>query len=200
MKSKKRPFDLRKANNILTLVVVGLALYVLVYPLWPELVFRWDSWTHHSPPLVAANKPTADTKSPPETIPKDNTLVIPALNMQEIIQEGPTEATLMKGVWHRPHTSDPAHGGNTVIAGHRFTYRGAAVFYNLDKVKVGDKIVIYWSGKKYQYEVSRTYIVPPTALEIEQQTPSSTLTLYTCTPLWTSKSRLVVEAKLMEQS
>lgn len=154
---------------------------------------------HRQPPLVAANTPVEDKKSPPENIPKDNTLVIPALNMQEIIQEGPTEATLMKGVWHRPHTSDPSKGSNTVIAGHRFTYRGAAVFYNLDKVKVGDQIVMYWSGKKYQYEVSRTYIVPPTATEIEQPTDEPILTLYTCTPLWTSKSRLVVEAKLMEQ-
>jgi len=48
------------------------------------------------------------------------------------------------------------------------------------------------------YTVDRIKQVTATAVEIEAPTARPTLTLYTCTPLWNPKDRLVVTATLQE--
>lgn len=184
---------LRKFNNALSGLIIALSLYILATPWLPEVGFWWRNKTGSQPELVQAEKANTDVK-----YPQDNTLVVPSLNMQELIHEGDTEAVLMKGVWRRPRTGTPDKPGNMVIAGHRFTYSNPAVFYHLDKIKIGDKIIVYWQSEKYVYQVIRIYEVSPSAVEVEQATDEPKLTLYTCTPLWTSKNRLVVEAELME--
>lgn len=132
-------------------------------------------------------------------IPKENTLVIPKIGVDTQIHEGESISTLNKGIWHRPKTSSPDLGGNTVLAGHRYLYtEGPNTFYNLDKLVVGDKIIIFWKGKEYDYEIVETKVVPPTAIEIEDNTKDPLLTIYTCTPLFTSTDRLVVLAKLLK--
>lgn len=192
----KQPVNmLRRFNNGLSLVIVTLCLYIIVVPFFPNISFWWQSFTNSQPALVKANSQSAKKDEASEPIPADNTLVIPSINMQETIYAGAGADTLNQGVWKRPDTSSPDKGSNMVLAGHRFTYRGAAVFYHLDKIKVGDKIVVYWQAKKYTYQVSRTYVVLPSAVEIEKPTKEARLTIYTCTPLWTSKSRLVIEAQ-----
>ena len=200
MSTKPEPRSkLRLFNNVLSWIIVALCLYIIITPFWPNISYWWQSLTGSQPALVKANS-DPDKQAASEPIPQENTLVIPSINMQEVIYDGASIYTLNKGVWHIPKSSSPSKGSNTVLAGHRFTYRGAAVFYHLDKVKVGDSIVMYWEGKKYSYKVSRTYVVPPTAVEIEKPTTDARLTIYTCTPLWTSKSRLVIEAQRLEAS
>jgi sortase A len=184
---------LRRFNNALSAIIVLLSLYILATPWLPELDFWWRNKTGSQPELVRAEKANTEVN-----YPKDNTLVIPALNMQELIHEGNGEDVLMKGIWHRPQTGSPDKPGNTVLAGHRFTYSNPAVFYHLDKVKMGDEIIVYWQSKKYVYQVTGIYEVSPSAVEVEKATAEPKLTLYTCTPLWTSKNRLVIEAGLKE--
>src|SRR6478609_6082979 len=113
---------LRKFNNFLTVVVLLFALYLIIWPFLPKLDFWWKSARHSDPPLVTAiTKPkTAGTVM----APKDNTLVIPALHMQVTVYDGVPYASLAKGVWRSPRGSTPDKGGNTVMAGHRFTYNG----------------------------------------------------------------------------
>lgn len=191
--------SLRTFNNLLSWVIVVMAVYILIFPLIPQFTFWWNKLTNQHPTLVSVNLSLSDGEDPPkETYPSENTLVIPGINLQEVVYEGAGSWILSKGLWHRPQTSNPSEASNTVIAGHRFTYRGAAVFYHLDKVSAGDQIILYWEGNKYIYEVARTYVVPPTALEVEAPTEEPRLTLYTCTPLWTSQSRLVIESALKE--
>lgn len=198
-KNYKKIITLRRFNNALSVVVVALSLYIALAPFIPAGLFWWRAHYGTKPALVVANTPTNNTKSS-EVFPEDNTLVIPALGLQETIYDGNDATTLNKGAWHRPRSSSPDEGGNTVIAGHRFVYaQTAAVFYSLDKVKIGDHIVVYWQKKKYIYAVATIKIVPPTAIEVEADTTEPMITLYTCTPLWTAKSRLVVQAKLVEK-
>ncbi len=185
--------DFNNFNNALSLVVIGLFIYVLVYPLLPGIAFRARTALHQKPPLVTAVEKGTDKPT------DENMLIIPRLLMQEKINEGKTIAALRNGTWRRPNTSTPDKNSNTVIVGHRFTYNGAAVFYNLDKVKVDDEIVVYWNKKKYVYTVERIKEVPPTAIEVEDSTSEERLTLYTCTPIWSAKNRLVVQAKLTER-
>lgn len=129
-------------------------------------------------------------------IPLDNTLVIPKISVDAKVLEGNTADILNTGFWRRPKSSSPDKGGNVVITGHRFLYTsGPNTFYDLDKVHKGDDIILYWGGKEYSYVVDEVKIVAPTAVEIEEPTQEDVLTLYTCTPLWTSKQRLVVKAR-----
>lgn len=182
---------LRQTNNVLSIVVIGLCLYVILAPFWPQVQYQ----TQQAPPLVEA----IEKGEQPEQIPEKNTLVIPSMKLQQEIHEG-GEWMLNKGVWHQTNTGSPSSGGNTVLSGHRFTYGGPAVFYHMDKVKTGDKIVMYWEKQKYEYQVTEIKEVPPTAVEILEPTESSRLTIYTCTPLVTAKNRLVIIAEPIGES
>ena len=141
--------------------------------------------------------PILGPSSSPATV-KDK-LVIAGVNINMPVFLGDTEKTLNKGGWLFPTTSRPELGSNTVIFGHRYMYRPpkSNTFWNLDKVKVGDEMVLFWKGKEYKYKISETKIVEPTNLSVIQRTSDSRLTVITCTPLFTTKQRLVVIGKLM---
>jgi sortase A len=186
---KEKRSALHKVNNFLTVIVVGPCLYLLLAPFWPKVTFEFKD----EPPLVKQNE------SNPPTIPDQNTLVIPSMKLQETIYEGQNVSVLSKGIWHRPRSSTPENGGNTVLTGHRFTYGGPAVLYHIDKVQVGDKITVYWEHKKYEYRVETISVVSSNSREAEQETTDARLTIYTCTPLITAKNRLIVVAKPWEE-
>lgn len=174
--------------------MVALALYMLLWPFLPAINLWWQRHTQASDGFVYQSK-LIKKSAASKPIPKENRLVIPTLRMDEAINEGSTAATLSKGIWRRPASSTPNHGRNTVLVGHRFTYSGQAVFYNLNKLRSGDKIILYWQGKEYDYSVMESRVVAANALEIEYPTEAQTLTLYTCTPLWSAKDRLVITAR-----
>jgi LPXTG-site transpeptidase (sortase) family protein len=188
---------LRQFNNFLNVLVVFVAIYILFWPVYPLLSLWIQKTFDASDGYVYKSKLVADAGSDTRPIPSDNRLVIPALRLDEPILEGKHLSTINKGgTWHRPSSSDPSRGGNTVIAGHRFTYNGSSVFYSLDKLKPGDNVLIYWEGKEYDYVVSKSKVVGPRSTEIEAPTKEPTVTLFTCTPLWNAKKRLVVTAAL----
>lgn len=198
--AKQRATRLQKVNDGLTWTVVLLAAYIILAPLFPQFTLWWSGLFDHNDGLVyASNLATPDQNRNLKPVPKENTLVIPRLRLNKRVHEGADAATLARGLWRRPHTSMPDRGGNTVIAGHRFTYSSPAIFYHLDKLKVGDKIALFWDKTEYNYEVQSIRIVDPGDVEVERPTDEPTLTLYTCTPLWTSRQRLVVQARLLEK-
>lgn len=184
---------LPKINKWLSVVNVVVALYILLTPFFPGLLF-WFQQKTSDPPVIVTE---AATDKPAQAYPTDNRVVIPSILLDEPILEGSASA-LNSGVWRRPNTSVPSIKNNTVLAGHIFTYDDpTGVFYNLNKVNVGDKIAVYWEGSEYLYEASEKKEVPASAIEIEAPTDTAQLTLYTCTPLWNPVNRLVVIAELI---
>jgi sortase A len=179
----------RQLNNILTLVVVAFALYIILAPFIP--MATWQA-------RGGAPKHVPKTASAPASVPvpTSNELVIPRLGMEQIINTGPSQAELNKGPWLIPNTSTPDKNSNTVIAGHRFTYAGPAVFYFLDKVQLHDTVIVNWQHKQYTYKVSEIKVVPPKDVSVQAASKDSRLTVYTCTPLLTAKNRLVIIAAL----
>jgi LPXTG-site transpeptidase (sortase) family protein len=180
------------------LAIIGINAYIIVLPVMPAVVF-WYKSRHSNTvarlaeqlhPLSAGSKPTAPDAT-------GDRIVIPAMQLNQPIYQGPDARTLNKGLWLRPAGSTPDKGSNTVIAGHRFTYTNPrGTLYFLNKVHTGDEIGVFWHDKKYLYRVVSNNVVPPTATEIESATNATQLTLYTCTPLWNPKDRLVVTAIL----
>lgn len=162
-------------------------------PFIPALFFTFEARGDTKQHLVQA----VHASKPPASQP--NTLIMPTALFEQQVFEGEDVRALRNGVWHRPASSTPDRGGNTVFAAHRFTYsnpRGA--FYNLDKIHVGDEIGLIWNHKMYRYTAAEVIVVGPHDTYIEDPTSDSRLTLYTCTPLTLPKNRLVVIAKPME--
>jgi sortase A len=190
------PMTLRKFNNTLSIIVIVLGLYIALSPFLPQIGF-W--FRDKSPEAVApysgqlASLENSDSNKP---TPQDNRLVIPSIGIDEPILEGSNIWVINSGgTWRRPNTSTPTENNNTVIVGHRFFGSNVSTFYHLDKVETGQKMAIYWQGEEIVYEVTEIKVVDPTAIEIESQTTEKQLTIYTCTPIWTAKNRLVIIAK-----
>jgi sortase A len=109
---------------------------------------------------------------------------------------------LANGVAHVPETSlpwSPTPQRNVYLAGHRMGYRGTwsrMIFYNLDKLKEGDKVVLKdRTGRSYEYRVSETFLADPADSWVMGQVRGrDMLTLQTCTPYPTFQKRLIVRA------
>lgn len=130
---------------------------------------------------------------------KDRLIISKAkINMPVFL--GASEKVLNKGGWLFPTTSRPELGGNSVVFGHRYKYLPpiSNTMYNLDKVEIGDELILVWHGKEYKYKVFETKIVEPADLSVIQPTSDNRLTIITCTPLYTTKQRLVVVGSLIQ--
>lgn len=181
-----------------TFILIVTSLYVLIAPVLPAIHIQF---THTPVPAVqAASLPLSQVvtlAADAPAIPGANWLGMSSIGVDGAIHEGQNEDTLLQGIWHRPASSTPDKGSNTVLAAHRFLYlSGGNTFYHLDQVKLGDGLDVRWNGRLYSYVVYRAETVSSRSVEIEAPTPDAIITLYTCTPLWTSENRLVVQARL----
>lgn len=88
----------------------------------------------------------------------------------------------------------PTLSGNTILSGHvdysanvpyaGVRYSGPAVFYDLDRLRPGDRVEISRSGATVGYRVTSTEVLPAEQADwysIFSSTPVETLTLFTCT-------------------
>ena len=128
----------------------------------------------------------------------DATLFIDSISIEGKIFQGESSKTIDVGFWHFPLSKFPGQKGNAVIIGHRFQYLPPAknTFFNLDKIAVGDEIVIKHKEGDWKYVVTETKVVDDNDLSVVRDSEDYRLTLITCTPLWTSEQRFVVIAKL----
>lgn len=130
-------------------------------------------------------------------------LYIPRLHKKWAVVEGVTQSDLAKGPGHYPKTDDPGDLGNVGIAGHRLP----SVFWNLDRLRRGDPIVVESRSGWFVYRVVRLRVVRPNQVEVVAHNPdhpkdTSTrrlLTLTTCNPKFNNYQRLVVVAELSRE-
>lgn len=204
----KKPSQVIKV--LISLVFVILVIY-LVYPYWPKVQYYFNSLLDKETqnPLSYSTLNTQDAlneasiRIDPEDLQKQSVLLIPKIGVTSNIIEGETLDVLdiYEGVWREPGSSTPLVAGNMVLAGHRFQYLppNTNTFYNLEEMVIGDDIYITWQGKTFWYKVYDTKLVNPDQIEIRNADPSLVreITLYTCTPLYTSDQRFVVKANLI---
>lgn len=131
-------------------------------------------------------------------LPREGTrlgmMFIPRLKMRSPIVEGVTDPMFDIGMGHWPGTAMPGERGNAVYGGHRTV--GPAPLYYVERLKVGDPIIILKGLKKVEYRVISKRIVKPTALWITHQSSGSMLTLFSCHPRGSTKQRYVIQALL----
>jgi sortase A len=147
------------------------------------------------PTAIAA--PTT-TVAPPVAAPAAGqpvaVLRIPRLGLDKVVVEGVGTAELKQGPGHYPTTPLPGRTGNVAIAGHRTTY--GAPFYSINELQPGDEILLSTLAGDARYVVTGSRVVSPTDVSVLAPTGSNQLTLTTCEPRRSARSRLVVTAAL----
>lgn len=110
-------------------------------------------------------------------------------------------AALRRGVAHALGTSFPGHPGITYLFAHSTDTifnvpRYNAIFYLLGDMKPGDRVVVFFANKRYNYTVTETKITEPEDVSyLTMKTQDQILVLQTCYPPGTSWKRLLVIAK-----
>lgn len=133
------------------------------------------------------------------------------------IVEGTDDSSLQKGPGHYVHTALPAGTGNFAVAGHRVG-KGEP-FLNLDRLKMGDTVIIETKSKWYVYVVKGSRgdiaalgadgipgreIVSPSDGDVILPVPNhrgtppteKLMTMTTCHPKFTANQRMIVHAVL----
>lgn len=122
-------------------------------------------------------------------------LSVPALKMKLPMIQGTGEDALKQGVGHFIQSVLPGESDNCVLSGHRDT-----VFTGLDKVKIGDLLIVETSAGVFTYAVIGTRIVDKEDRTVIVPTDHAVLTLSTCYPfgfLGNAPERYIVSADLV---
>lgn len=115
--------------------------------------------------------------------------------------ESDYSVALEKGIAHARGSFFPGQGRQIYLFSHSTDSpiniaRYNAVFYLLKKLEKGDKIIVYFSDKKYIYEVSDKLVVNKDDTSwINEDKNEEVLILQTCDPPGTTWKRLLILAK-----
>ena len=109
---------------------------------------------------------------------------------------------LTKGVAEAKGSTRPGEKGNLYLFSHSTDgpwniVRFNAIFYLLNKLEAGDKILIFYQNRRYDYIVFDKVVAKPTDISfLTNRYDEPILTLQTCDPPGTLFNRLIVRAKL----
>ena len=123
-------------------------------------------------------------------------LQVPRLQLDTIVVQGDSSATLKKAVGHLPDSALPGQWGNVALAGHRDTF-----FRPLKDIKIGDEIRLKTLDRNFEYRVESVQVVAPRDVAVLKSSTGHSLTLLTCFPIYylgPAPKRLVVRAREIE--
>lgn len=180
----KLPIDRKKNQKRLISLVAALLITGGLYTLWLSTAPLLQSHL-----IDPKNNSTTEllAKTPEDKI-EQNRLYIPKIDINLPYQTGGAGVMEHGAWWRKPENGNPKDGGNFVLSAHRFimgltpqqTLRKSP-FYNINKLTIGDEIIVDYSGKRYTYVISELSEVKPDAVHIENRTDKPQLTLYSCT-------------------
>ena len=148
-----------------------------------------------------------------QTVSADPRLIIPKLNIDVPINFDINNAdiynAMMNGVAHyriNGASAYPGEIGNFVITGHsagdvyssnQYKY----IFSGLERLNDGDLIYVNYNSIRYTYQVVKKEVIEPTNVSaLTVPTDKPIITLVTCTPLGTSRYRLLVTGEQISPS
>ncbi len=194
-------------------ILAGAAVVLLILFLqYNRLIFA-PIMAYVSPGNMPAQSIEAIDPTITQTVSADPRLIIPKLNIDVPVHFGITIDDVMpamnNGVAHyriAGASAYPGEIGNLVITGHSagdvyssnpYKY----IFSGLERLEDGDLIYVNYNSVRYTYRVIKKEVVEPSnvaALVVDTDKPL--LTLVTCTPLGTSRYRLLVTAEQISPS
>jgi sortase A len=123
-------------------------------------------------------------------------IIIPKIGVNQVVMEGSSPAVLKNGPGHYTEMVNPGAKGNCGIAGHRVTYTHP--FNRLDELNQGDVIVLETVDYRYEYRVETVAVVDPKNVSTLRPTSDAKVTLTTCNPKYSAKTRLNVQGVLVD--
>lgn len=210
MVRKKR----RRGYKVIPIVAGILVVVTILFMQYNRLIFA---------PIMAYVSPskapeTSITPLDPTIVKKvsaEPKLIIPKLNIEVPLQFGLSSDndTIMRamnnGVAHYAipgANALPGQIGNTVVTGHSAgdiysNNQYKFIFSGLERLEKGDLAYVNYDSVRYTYSVTKKVVVEPTDVAALTKTTSKpTLILVTCTPLGTSRYRLLVTAEQISPS
>lgn len=122
-------------------------------------------------------------------------LLIPRIDLDEVVVHGVEDRQLNAGPGHLPGTPLPGATGNSVVSAHRDRH-----FRRLGELSIGDTVVTETRYHRTQWVITDQKVVHATRPALFQ-TSDATLTLTTCWPLrlvGSAPDRLLLTAKPLE--
>ena len=194
-------------------IMAGIAVVLLILFLqYNRLIFA-PIMAYMSP----GNAPASEIEAIDPTISKpvsaDPRLIIPKLNIDVPIRFDINVSDIMaamnNGVAHyriSGASAFPGEIGNFIVTGHSagdvyssnpYKY----IFSGLERLEDGDLIYVNYNSVRYVYKVIKKEVVEPTNVgALIVQTDKPLITLVTCTPLGTSRYRLLVTGEQISPS
>lgn len=214
---------LRIFGKFLISVGVGILMFV-AWTLWGTALYESQQQNEleaafdAAPPIaaVASDPDEPNYLGPPDSFrpgPGEGVfrLKIPAIDLTKMVVQGVGTEELKRGPGHYPDCRGefepplctefeevwPGEKGRVVVSGHRTTY--GQPFWNLDRLKPGDKIVTETKWGDFTYEVTELAVVQPTSRSIVIDRNEAELVLTTCNPKFSAAQRLIVYADLVTE-
>ena len=199
--------DARKSRRFRKFIplMAGLAVVlVILFLQYNRLIFA-PIMAYVSPGNAPATEIEALDPTITQTVSSDPRLIIPKLNIDVPIRFDVSVSDVMaamnNGVAHyriSGASAFPGQIGNFVITGHSagdvyssnpYKY----IFSGLERLEDGDLIYVNYQSVRYTYRVIKKQVIEPTDVgALVVQTDKPLITLVTCTPLGTSRYRLLV--------
>ena len=207
--SAKKSRRHRRFIPILAGVTVVLLILFLQYN---RLIFA-PIFAYVSPGNAPATEIEALDPTITQTVSADPRLIIPKLNIDVPINFDVALTDVMSAMNHgvahyriSGASAYPGEIGNFVITGHSagdvyssnpYKY----IFSGLERLEEGDLIYVNYNSTRYTYKVTGKQVIEPTNVEaLVVQTDRPLITLVTCTPLGTSRYRLLVTGEQISPS
>lgn len=207
LRAAKNQKKTRRHRRLIPICVGVFVTLLILFLQYNRLIFA-PIMAYMSPGNAPASEIETIDPTVTRTISPDPKLLIPKLNIDVPVHFGLDPNDVMpamnNGVAHyRINGADafPGEVGNLVITGHSagdvyssnpYKY----IFSGLERLEAGDQIYINYESVRYTYKVTKKEVIEPTnvaALIVDTDKPL--LTLVTCTPLGTSRYRLLVTAE-----
>ena len=217
-KVAKRAKKMRKSRHFIP-IIVGLSVLILGLLFQYNQVIIANAVAFMSPGGSEVNDITAIDPTVSTNVHENPTLMIPKLNVEVPVTFGANSdvksmaAAMTNGVAHYSisgASAIPGEIGNFAVSGHSAgnvyeTSQYKFIFSGLTRLTNGDLIYMDYNGTRYSYRVTGTNTVDPSdsaALRrIANENPGKPMiTLITCTPLGTSKYRLLVYGEQIHPS
>ena len=217
-KVAKRAKKMRKSRHFVP-ILIGLIILVAGLLFEYNQVIVANVVAYMSPGNTEVNDITAIDPTVSANIHDAPTLMIPKINVEVPVTFGSANdvqsmmTAMSNGVAHftvRGANANPGEVGNFVVSGHSAgnVYSVSDykfIFSGLTRMGEGDLIYMDYNSQRYTYRVTGTKVVDPSDVNSLRQITNSNagkpmITLITCTPLGTSKYRLLVYGEQIHPS
>jgi len=202
----------RRFRKFIPLFAGLTVVLVLLFLQYNRLIFA-PIMAYVSPGNVPPSQIEALDPTITQTVSSDPRLIIPKLNIDVPIRFGVPLSGVMSamndGVAHyriSGASAYPGEIGNFIITGHSagdvyssnpYKY----IFSGLERLEDGDLIYVNYESVRYTYKVIKKEVVEPSDVAaLIVQTDRPLITLVTCTPLGTSRYRLLVTGEQISPS